>query len=145
MLHLPGTARTSDRGTLTIALILVVFILMFATLVTATLSWQVAGDRVEQRSRLIATHADTVFNIAAQNLGTTTQGLHAIPFSAPASWTPDSAGTYFYRWWVQDHSDLTLTVHAQVRLDQGEAVDGYEIFTWNPITSSWTPSSVTPT
>ena len=83
-----------------LALILIVFILMFATLVTSTMTWQIVGDRTETSNRTANWALDSTLNQAAENVGSSTLSLPNLPTSASTTWTTSPDGTYASRWWI---------------------------------------------
>lgn len=88
-----------------LALILIVFILMFATLVTSTIAWQIVGDRTETSTRAANWALDSTLNQASENIGSSTMSLTGVPTTAPATWSTSSDGTYAYRWWIDSSAN----------------------------------------
>ena len=146
--NIPRRPR-SEQGSLSIALILIVFILMFATLAASTISWQIAGDKQESNSRASATALDSTLDIAAENLGSSTRSLPNVPAVAPPTWTTSPDGTYLYRWWIESTTAWTVTTHAEVVLANGLTTAGSTnvyraaaTFSWDPVVNQWTPTAV---
>lgn len=90
----------NDRGSMPLALVLVMFVLIMATIATATLAWQVNGNRAESTARNAAWELDTTLNQGAQTLGSASATLSGMPLAAPTTWTHQTGSDYYSRWWL---------------------------------------------
>lgn len=94
-------AHRADQGSMPLALMLVSFLLIFATTVASTVAWQIAGNRSEATAHQAQWAIDSALNIAGENLGTTSSDLYGVPTTSPATWTKSPDSSYVYRWWAE--------------------------------------------
>jgi alpha-tubulin suppressor-like RCC1 family protein len=158
----PGRARVllpvgaSDRGSMPLALLLVMFVLISSVVITSVVTWQVAGDRAEVVTREAGWTMESVLARAGQVVGVTDAALSGLP-QVVGDWKIDPITGAGYRWWAEapsqvidgqlgtealaDPSAGTLKVYAQVLPtgfnDPDLAYTSAALFTWDRAVSRW--------
>lgn len=93
--------RRDDRGTMTLALVLVTFVLIFAAIAATTAATQIVSNRAEATSRSATWALDSALNRAAESLYNQSGVPTTLPREAPSTWTESADGSYVYRWWTE--------------------------------------------
>lgn len=99
-----------DRGSMPLALVMVTFVLIFATIAATTAATQVVGNRSETTSRVAAWALDSTLNRAAEQIAGEGRFPLGLDTTAPSTWTRSTDGpaggggsaasSYSYRWWM---------------------------------------------
>lgn len=145
--HLLAAARHDDRGSMPLALVMLVVVLILAGTASTIAAVQVVGNRSETTTRTASWALDSVLNQAAEQIVSLSFPAAGLPTEAPGTWTTSSDGSYSSRWWVTPGAtDQSIVVVAQVKLaanpgagiaaDSGTFQAGAS-YLWNPVDLEW--------
>jgi len=121
-----------EKGSMPLALMLVVGIIIVAMGVVSVFGYQVAGDRLEEADRRAQWAMDSMMNVAVDQIGVSGRSLSNFPRTEPEEYTvlPDNA---VGKWWVTTKDIATPVNIALPGIPAAVASDGS---TWIVVSDS---------
>lgn len=104
--------QRDEKGSMPLALFLILSTTVIAVITIAIVTWQVAQTRNEQLTREAQLAVDSTINLAAEALGASGRALLGIPVDEPSDWVESDIYGVSTKWWAipLNSQDIARTV-----------------------------------